>query len=48
VVSLVRAASVKGQMIHNSRVLQLETKQIAGDEFWSFVEKNKNAVCLTS
>ncbi len=31
VVSLVRAASVKGQMIHNSRVQQLETKQIAGD-----------------
>ena len=48
VVSLVRAASVKGQMVHNSRVQQLEIKQIAGDEFWSFVQKNKNTVCLTS
>ena len=48
VVSLVRAASVKGQMVHNSHVQQIETKQIAGDEFWSFVQKNKNAVFLTT
>ena len=44
VVSLLRAASVKGQMIHNARVQKIETSQISGDEFWSFVQKNKNAV----
>ena len=41
VVSLVRGASVKGQIVHNDRVKQVETEQIAGDEFWSFVQKNK-------
>jgi transposase-like protein len=44
VVNLVRAASQKGQMIHNARVQDIETSQISGDEFWSFVQKNKNAV----
>ena len=39
VVSLVRAASQKGQMIQN-----IETSQIGSDEFWSFVKKNKNTV----
>ena len=42
VVSLVRRASVKGQMVHNKEVKQIETEQLAGDEFWSFVQKNKN------
>ncbi len=41
VVSLVRGASVQGQMVHNQEVKQIETKEIAGDEFWSFVQKNK-------
>ena len=44
VVSLVREASVKGQMVHNEQVQQIETEPIAGDEFWSFVQKNKNTV----
>lgn len=48
VVSLVRKASVKGQMIHNGQVQQIETEQIAGDEFWSFVQKNKNTVSQTN
>ena len=39
VVSLVRGASVKGQMVHNDRVEQIETEKIVGDEFWSFVQK---------
>ena len=39
VVSLVRKASEKGQMIHNWEVQKIETEQIAGDEFWSFVQK---------
>jgi len=42
VVSLVRKASLKGQMVHNEEVKPIETEQLAGDEFWSFVQKNKN------
>ncbi len=33
VVNLVRAASEKGQMIHNGLVQNMETSQISGDEF---------------
>lgn len=44
VVSLVRGACVKGQMVHNQEVKQIETEELAGDEFWSFVQKNKNTV----
>ena len=40
VVSLVRGASQKAQMIHNKEVQQVETDAIVGDELWSFVEKN--------
>ena len=48
VVSLVRQASVKGQMVHNQEVKQIETEQLAGDEYmrasplWSFIQKNNN------
>ena len=35
VISLVRAASQKGQMIHNAHVQNIETSQISSDEFWS-------------
>jgi transposase-like protein len=48
VVSLVRFASVKGQMVHNHRVGQIETEKIVGDEFWSFVQKNRNTASKTS
>jgi transposase-like protein len=44
VVSIVRAASEKAQMVHNAQVQAVETDAIAADEFWSFVEKNKSAV----
>ncbi len=44
VVSLVRKVSVKGQMVHNEEVKQIETEKLAGDEFWSFVQKNKNTL----
>ena len=44
VVSLIRAASIKGQMIHNHRMEKIETQKMASDEFGSFVEKNKNTV----
>jgi transposase-like protein len=42
VVSLVRKASIKEEMVHNEEVKQIKTEQLAGDEFWSFVQKNKN------
>ena len=46
-VSLVRSASVKGQMVHNQEVQQIDAEEIAGDEFWSYVQKNKKIVCQT-
>jgi transposase-like protein len=42
VVSIVRAAAQKAQMIHNNKVKNVDTDAIAADELWSFVEKNKN------
>jgi transposase-like protein len=48
VVSLVRGGSVRGQMVHNEEVQQIKTEQIAGDELWSFVQKNKNTVLQTN
>ena len=46
VVNLVRDASQKAQMIHNAFVQQVKTIAITADEFWSFIQKNKNTVCL--
>lgn len=48
IVSLVRAASQKAQMIHNALVEQVKTIGITADELWSFIQKNKNTVCLGS
>ena len=39
VVSLIRAASIKGQLMHNQAVQGIETEEIAADELWSFVKK---------
>ena len=44
VVSLVRATSEKGQMIHNVHVQKINTSQITSDEFWSFVKKKHSSV----
>lgn len=44
-VSLIRAASQKGQLIHNQDASSIETESISADELWSFVEKNKNTAC---
>lgn len=44
VVSIVQAASNKGQMVHNACVQAVDTDAIGADELWSFVEKNKNTV----
>ncbi len=41
-------ASQKAQMIHNAEVQQVETIAITADELWSFIQKNKNNVCLGS
>ena len=43
VVSLLRAASEKSQLVHNQSVQSVETEAIVADEMWSFVQKNKNA-----
>jgi transposase-like protein len=46
VVNLVRDASQKAQMIHNALVKQVKTIAITADELWSFIQKNRNTVCL--
>jgi hypothetical protein len=40
VVSLIRDASQKAQMIHNAEVQQVEAEEVSADEMWSFVKKN--------
>jgi len=42
VVSIVRAASQRAQMVHNQEVQAVETEEVSADEMWSFVSKNKN------
>jgi transposase-like protein len=44
VVSIIRAASNKAQLVHNQQVHQVQTQEVSGDEMWSFVQKNKNNV----
>ncbi len=48
VVSIIRAASYKVQMIHNALVQRIETKAVIADELWSFVQKNNSTVCQVS
>lgn len=45
VVSIIRKASEKAQMVHNDALNKVDTAQIDGDEMWSFVQKNKRTVC---
>lgn len=47
VVSIIRASSVKAQLIHNQQVQAVETEEIGADEFWSFVKKSKSSVNRT-
>ena len=42
VVSIIRTASYKAQLVHNQQVHQVQTQEVSGDEMWSFVQKNKN------
>ena len=44
VVSLVRAASQKAQLVHNAELQAVETEEVSADELWSFVSKNRNTV----
>ena len=44
VVSLVRAASQKAQLVHNAEVQSVETEEVSADELWSFVSKNRNSI----
>ena len=39
VVSIVRAASHKAQLIHNAEVQAVQTEEVSADEMWSFVSK---------
>lgn len=43
-VSVIRAASQKGQLLHNQEAANIKTDSINADELWSFVEKNKSSV----
>lgn len=43
VVSVVRAASVKGQMGQNQEVQGVKTEAISADDFWSFVKKSRSS-----
>jgi transposase-like protein len=45
VVSVIREASQKAQMIHNEEVKEVETEQIIADEMWSFVKKTEKLPC---
>ncbi len=47
VVSIVRAASAKAQLVHNDQVEQVQTEEVSVDELWSFVQKNIHQ-CLCS
>ena len=42
VVSIVRAASQKAQLVHNGEVKAVETEEVSADEMWSFVSKNRS------
>lgn len=44
VVSIVRAASQKAQLVHNAEVQAVQTEEVSADEMWSFVSKNKSNV----
>lgn len=46
VVSIVRAASQRAQLVHNAKVLAGETTEVSAAELWSFVLKNTHQ-CLS-
>jgi lambda repressor-like predicted transcriptional regulator len=42
VVSIVRAASSKAQLVLNAQVEKVETEEVSADDMWSFVQKNRS------
>jgi transposase-like protein len=48
VVSIVRAASLRAQQVHNAQVQAVETEEVCADQMWSFVEKNKSNASLAN
>ncbi|CAA9590332.1 hypothetical protein AVDCRST_MAG81-5044 [uncultured Synechococcales cyanobacterium] len=44
VVSIVRSASNKAQLVHNEQVEAVSTSEVSADEMWSFVQKNRSSV----
>ena len=46
VVTLVRALSEKGKLIHNAHLQNINTSQMSSDEFWWFIQKNKNIASI--
>ena len=42
VVSIIRAASQKAQLVHNQEIQAVETEEVSADELWSFVSKNRS------
>jgi transposase-like protein len=44
VVSIVRAASQKAQMVHTAEVRAVQTEEVSAHEMWSFVSKNRTRV----
>lgn len=44
VVSIVRAARAKAQLVHNNEVEQVSPEEVSADEMWSFVQKNSSNV----
>lgn len=42
VVSIIRAAGQKAQLVHNHEVKTVETEEVSADEMWSFVSKNRS------
>jgi len=48
VVSIIRSASGKAQLVHNQQVQQVLTPEVSADEMLSFVQKNRSNVCPMS
>lgn len=46
VVSFVRAASQKAQLVHNQKVQAVQTEAVSADALWLCVSKNKSNVPL--
>ena len=42
VVSIVRAASQRAQLVHNAEVQAVDTTEVSASELWSFVSKNQS------